>query len=242
MRIYPALDLLDGNCVRLKQGDFSQKTVYSDNPLSVVRYLEESGAQYLHLVDLSGAALSAKRQSRLIAEIAQSSSLRVQCGGGLRSLEEVREVLALGVERVILGSLAIKKKELTLEILKRFGSERIVLALDVRIQDEGIAYVADDAWKQLTNETLDSLLEFYTQAGLKHVLCTDISRDGLQAGPNDDLYRGLQESFPGLCFQASGGVRGTEDLKRMRALGLSASIVGRAFYENPSRIKEFLSC
>lgn len=242
MIIYPAIDLRGGRVVRLTEGRFDQEKSYGDDPLAVARGFAAAGAQWLHVVDLDGARDPARRQTALVERLARDSGLRVQTGGGIRTEEQVAALLAAGVTRVIVGSLAVKEPARVRAWLERFGPERIVLAPDVRLDDAGIPRVAAAGWQESTGVALDGLLTGYLSAGLLHILCTDISRDGKLTGPNNALYATLVGRFPSLQVQASGGVSSLDDLRALRATGAAGAIIGRALYENRFTLKEALAC
>jgi len=242
MIIYPAIDLRSGRVVRLNEGRFDQETAYGDNPLAVARGFAAAGALWLHLVDLDGAKDPARRQTALVEKLAHESGLLVQTGGGIRDESQVEALLKAGAQRVIIGSLAVKNPGLVRGWLKHFGAGRIVLAPDVRLEADGTARVAAAGWQESTRLTLDDFLADYLAAGLVHVLCTDISRDGRLTGPNAPLYRRLVEGFPALQIQASGGVSSLDDLRELQAAGAAGAIVGRALYENKFTLAEALAC
>ncbi len=231
MQIYPALDLLEGQCVRLKKGQFEEKTVYSDSPHQIIQILENSGAKYLHLVDLSGAKNPLHRQRTLVTELIAQTSLKIQYGGGIRSSEDIRQLLNLGIDRVVLGSIAVSQPPLTLDLIREFGPDRITLALDVFVSSSGYTQVATQGWRQSHNTSIQDLLFTYIKGNVSRILCTDIGRDGMMTGPNFDLYRTLITGFPEIEFQASGGIRNTEDLQQLESIGCHSAIVGRALYE-----------
>jgi len=242
MIIYPAIDLRGGRVVRLTEGQFDQETIYGDNPLSVARGFAAAGAVWLHLVDLDGAKDPARRQTALVEALARESGLLVQTGGGIRDESQVEALLKAGAQRVIVGSLAVKNPGLVRSWLKLFGAGRIVLAPDVRIGADGTSRVAAAGWQESTGVTLDDFLAEFISAGLVHVLCTDISRDGRLTGPNAALYTGMVQRFPALQIQASGGVGSLDDLRGLRGTGAAGAIVGRALYENRFTLPEALAC
>lgn len=241
MKIYPAIDLLDGNCVRLAQGEFSASTVYSSDPLSMAFSFARAGAEFLHLVDLSGAKDPRARQLPLLRSIIQASQLRVQVGGGIRSFQDVRDILQAGADRVVIGSAAVAKPELVLEILGEFGGERLTLALDVRLDNSNVPRLALQGWQDQTKITVEESLAPFLGKGLSRVLCTDISRDGMMSGPNLELYERLQRDFPSLEFQASGGVSSLADIRALREAGLGAVVIGRALYAGAFSLEEALA-
>ena len=229
MQIYPAIDLREGKCVRLSQGDFTRSTVYDDDPVAVARKFLADGAHWLHLVDLDGAKDPTCRQSKLIIKLIASSPLKIQTGGGVRSKGDVEDLLALGASRVIIGSLTIKQPDVVMRILDAYGPDRIVLALDVRSRKED-HLVATDGWQATSSQRVADVIKHYGKRA-HHVLCTDICRDGGLAGPNIDLYRSLRHAAPDLQIQASGGVGTLEDLALLRQAGVAAVVVGKALYE-----------
>ena len=242
MILYPAIDLRGGRVVRLTEGRFDQETTYGDNPLSVARGFASAGALWLHLVDLDGAKDPARRQTALVEKLARESGLLVQTGGGIRDESQVEALLKAGAQRVIVGSLAAKNPGLVRSWLKLFGAGRIVLAPDVRLDADGTPRVAAAGWQESTGVTLDDFLAGYVSAGLVHVLCTDISRDGRLTGPNSALYARMVQGFPALQIQASGGVSSLDDLRALRVTGAAGAIVGRALYENKFTLAEALAC
>ncbi len=242
MIIYPAIDLRGGRVVRLTEGKFDQEKSYGDDPLAVAQDFAASGATWLHVVDLDGAKDPAKRQTALVEKIARGSGLRMQTGGGIRDESQVAALLAAGAQRVIVGSLAVRQPDLVLSWLLSFGPEKIILSPDVRIGTDGIPRIAAAGWQETTGVALDDFLTGYLAVGLKHILCTDISRDGKLTGPNSALYAQLVKKFPSLQIQASGGVSSLDDLRVLQATGSAGAIVGRALYEKKFTLQEALSC
>jgi phosphoribosylformimino-5-aminoimidazole carboxamide ribotide isomerase len=242
MIIYPAIDLRGGRVVRLTEGKFDQEKSYGDDPLAVARGFQAAGATWLHVVDLDGAKDPARRQVALVERLARESGLQVQTGGGLRDESQVVALLNAGVQRVIVGSLAVRSPGLVRGWLRAFGPERILLSPDVRLDAAGVPRIATAGWQETTGVALDDFLAGYLSSGLVHVLCTDISRDGKLTGPNTALYASLVKQFPSLLLQASGGVSSLADLRALRATGVAGAIVGRALYENRFTLKEALAC
>ncbi|HWA24957.1 MAG TPA: 1-(5-phosphoribosyl)-5-[(5-phosphoribosylamino)methylideneamino]imidazole-4-carboxamide isomerase [Lacunisphaera sp.] len=242
MIIYPAIDLRGGRVVRLTEGKFDQEKSYGDDPLAVAQGFRAAGATWLHVVDLDGAKDPAKRQAPLVEKLARESGLRVQSGGGIRDEAQVAALLGAGVQRVIVGSLAVRSPDLVRGWLKQFGPERIILSPDVRLDHAGVPRIAAAGWQESTGVALDDFLAGYLSSGLVHILCTDISRDGKLTGPNAALYGSLVKKFPSLQVQASGGVSSLEDLRGLQATGAAGAIVGRALYENKFTLKEALAC
>jgi phosphoribosylformimino-5-aminoimidazole carboxamide ribotide isomerase len=242
MIIYPAIDLRGGRVVRLTEGKFDQEKTYGDDPLAVAKDFAASGATWLHVVDLDGAKDPTKRQTALVEQIARGSGLRMQTGGGIRDESQIAALLAAGAQRVIVGSLAAKQPELVRGWLKKFGAEKIILSPDVRLDADGIPRVAAAGWQESTGVALDDFLNGFLAAGLVHILCTDISRDGKLTGPNSALYGQLAKKFPTLQIQASGGVSSLDDLRVLKTTGSAGAIVGRALYEKKFTLKEALAC
>lgn len=242
MIIYPAIDLRGGRVVRLTEGKFDQEKSYGDDPLAVARGFRAAGAAWLHVVDLDGAKDPARRQIALVERLARESGLRMQTGGGIRDEAQIAALLAAGAERVIVGSLAVKDPALVKGWLKKFGPDRLILSPDVRLDATGTPRIAAAGWQESTGVALDDFLRDFLAAGLVHVLCTDISRDGKLTGPNTALYTELLRKFPALQLQASGGVSSLADLRALKAAGAPGAIVGRALYEGKFTLPEALAC
>ena len=240
--IIPALDLIDGTVVRLHQGDYGQQRDYGSDPLPRLQAYQAQGAEVLHLVDLTGAKDPAKRQIPLLKTLVAGVSVPVQVGGGVRSEADVAALLNAGVARVVIGSTAVKSPEVVKQWFTRFGAEQLVLALDVRIDDAGNKQVAVSGWQENSGVTLEALVEQFLPVGLKHVLCTDISRDGTLAGSNVDLYKEVCARFPQVAFQASGGIGGLADISALTDSGVSGVIVGRALLEGKFTLTEAIQC
>jgi phosphoribosylformimino-5-aminoimidazole carboxamide ribotide isomerase len=228
MIIYPAIDLINGQCVRLHKGDFDQQTTYNASPIETAQSYKDQGADWLHLVDLDGARDPSARQTDVIRDIIQSTQLKVQTGGGVRSLDDVQTLVDAGASRVVIGSLAVKSPETVMQAFERFGAYAICLAVDV-IPKADDFMVAVSGWQEESTMSINALIDQYKGVGLKHVLCTDIDRDGTMQGCNLELYAHLQTRYPDLVVQASGGVR---DLNDIRALNTAGVIIGKALYEN----------
>ena len=242
MIIYPAIDCREGKCVRLYQGDYQQQTIYSDSPIDTANAFADQGAEWLHVVDLDGAKNPEKNQSDLMKNLIQQSSLSIQIGGGVRSKQQIEYYLNAGAKRVIIGSLAVQQPDLVSNWLQQYGSEKIVLALDVLLDENQQARVAYNAWQSINPMSLDELIQQYRNVGLKHVLCTDIAKDGTMKGPNIQLYVSLKKQFPLLQIQASGGIHSLADLQQLRLENINGAITGRALYENKFTLQEALQC
>ena len=231
MKLIPAIDLRGGKCVRLFQGDFDRQTDYSDDPLGVARRFTELNVRDLHVVDLDGARTGDPVNRPIVEAIARESQLAVQVGGGIRDAKAISDWIEHGVSRCVIGSAAVSEPDLVLGWLRDFGPERLVLALDVRIDEDGLPRLATHGWTQTSETTLFDSITHYRSAGLRHVLCTDVSRDGAMSGPNLALYQEILRRFPGLELQASGGVRHAADLTALRNAGIPAAISGRALLD-----------
>ncbi len=231
MNIIPAIDLRDGKCVRLYQGDFDRQTNYAQDPLALARRYEEMGCDSLHIVDLDGALTGQQQNQTIIRKIVEASTITTQLGGGIRTGSQIESWLEAGLARVVIGSLAISEPDRVRDWIAQYGSERIVLALDVNVDSAGMPRVATHGWRQAQETTLWQCLDDYESPGIRHVLCTDISRDGALTGPNLDLYRELIARYPRIQLQASGGVRSIEDLEALREIGAHAAISGRALLD-----------
>ncbi len=240
--IIPALDLIDGNVVRLHQGDYDQKRDYGNDPLPRLLQYQKEGAKLLHLVDLTGAKDPQKRQISLLKTLIAGVSVPVQVGGGIRTEEDVKALLDAGASRVVVGSTAIKEPELVKSWLQRYGGEAIVLALDVRINPQGVKQVAISGWQENSDRTLEQTIEFFRPFGLKHVLCTDISKDGTLSGSNVELYREISQKYPDIAIQASGGIGDLADIAALPASGAIGVIVGRALLEDKFTVSEAIAC
>ena len=231
MRIIPAIDLKDGNCVRLYKGDFDRTTEYSSNPAEIGRRFSALNVEDLHIVDLDGARTGTQQNHAIVAAIAADSGLNVQLGGGIRTRENVSAWLKNGVSRCVVGSVAIKQPETVRTWIDEFGADAIVLALDVNLDDTGKPMLTTQGWTENSNTSLWECLDFYGAVGARHVLCTDVARDGAMSGPNFELYVEILNRYPALQLQASGGVRDIDDLELLRELGLPAAITGRALLD-----------
>jgi len=231
VEIFPAIDLSGGQCVRLTQGDFSTAKIYEADPIRQACRFVDAGAKWLHVVDLDGARVSGMRQKEVIIRIAKETPLKVQTGGGIRSEGLIEELLSCGVERVVVGSLAVKNKTLVKQWLRRFGGDHIVLAFDVRMRD-GVPEVMINGWQDGSQQFLFDVLDAYEGSGLKHVLCTDVSQDGMLKGPNKKLYMAIQGHYQNLALIASGGVGSSDDLVALANIGINEVVVGKAIYEN----------
>jgi phosphoribosylformimino-5-aminoimidazole carboxamide ribotide isomerase len=240
--VYPAIDVRDGRVVRLAQGDYARETRYEGAPLDVALRYAVQGAEWLHLVDLDAARAGGYTLAPLLGDIAGSTPLKVQTGGGVRKRDDVARILDAGADRVVIGSLSVREPGTVLAWLAEFGSDRITVALDTRRDEHGIWRLPVHGWTETASETLDELAARYAAAGLRHLLCTDIARDGMLTGPNLDLYAHLRDTVPGLSVQASGGVSAVGDVDGARAAGCAGIVLGRALLEGRFTLPEALAC
>lgn len=243
--LYPAIDVRNGRVVRLRQGDFARETHYADDPFAVARLYAQAGAKWLHLVDLDAARTGGYRLAPLLWRIKDETGLRVQTGGGVRTQADVQELLAVGADRVVIGSLAVREPNRVRDWLAQFGAERIAVALDTRRDELGWWRLPVQGWTLLEAHAardLATLLVFYAGAGLRHLLCTDIDLDGTLAGPNLDLYGRVLALAPNVALQASGGVRDVADVQALRAAGCAGTVLGRALLEGHVDLAEALAC
>ena len=231
MRIIPAIDLKDGKCVRLLKGDFDKTTEYSSNPEEIGARFSELDVEDLHIVDLDGARTGTQKNQKIVSEIARSTGLKVQLGGGIRSREDVSAWLSNGATRCVIGSVAIKEPATVVDWLRDFDPDTLVLALDVKLNDAGTPMLTTQGWTENSGTSLWDCLDAYGDAGVRHVLCTDVARDGAMTGPNFQLYVEILLRYPELQLQASGGVRDIDDLELLREIGVPAAITGRALLD-----------
>ncbi|STO63242.1 N-(5'-phospho-L-ribosyl-formimino)-5-amino-1-(5 '-phosphoribosyl)-4-imidazolecarboxamide isomerase [Haemophilus parahaemolyticus] len=241
-QIIPALDLINGQVVRLHQGDYAKQTTYSDNPIEQFANYVRQGAKQLHLVDLTGAKDPQARQIALIGKIIEATQSFVQVGGGIRTEQDVADLLAVGANRVVIGSTAVKDREMVKGWFAKYGAEKFVLALDVNINASGQKIVAISGWQEASGVLLEELIEDFQTVGLQHVLCTDISRDGTLVGSNVDLYREICAKYPQIQFQSSGGIGSLADIEVLKGTGVAGVIVGRALLEGKFTVSEAIKC
>jgi phosphoribosylformimino-5-aminoimidazole carboxamide ribotide isomerase len=242
MQLIPAIDLRDGQCVRLFKGDFARETRYPVDPVGLAKSYAELGARWLHIVDLDGAERGEPVNLALIARMRAAAGCEIQLGGGIRTRASLERTLKIA-SRAVVGSLAVSEPELVAGWLRELGSERLTLGLDVRIDADATPLVATHGWTRASTLTLAAAIDRYAAAGLRHVLCTDIDRDGALAGPNTALYRDCVERWPDIAFQASGGVRDATDLAALATTGVAAAISGKALLEGrlkPEELRPFL--
>jgi phosphoribosylformimino-5-aminoimidazole carboxamide ribotide isomerase len=248
--VYPAIDVRDGRVVRLQQGDYARETRYPDEPFAVAMRYADAGARWLHLVDLDAALEGGYTLAPLLSRIAADGRLRVQTGGGVRDEKALATILDAGASRVVVGSLAVRRSDWVVQWLSRYGAERITIALDTRQDDAGVWRLPVHGWTENAGLDLDACLDLYRDAGARHLLCTDIARDGMMRGPNIDLYRRLAARNAGIAnashrvfeIQASGGIRDVADILAARAAGCAGAVLGRSLLEGGIRLDEALRC
>jgi phosphoribosylformimino-5-aminoimidazole carboxamide ribotide isomerase len=238
MMLIPAIDLRDGRCVRLLRGDFAEETQYDVEPRKLLERYRDLGASWLHLVDLDGARAGTPGNRAVVLELAAQHALHLQVGGGIRDSATIDAFLHAGVGRVVIGSAAVVQPEQVRMWLRRFGADSITLALDVRMDGEGVPRCATHGWQVQSSVSLWQAVDAYRAEGLIHVLCTDVARDGAMTGPNLALYREAIRRFGDIEWQASGGVRAGNDLHELAAAGVSAAISGRALLEHSISVEE----
>jgi len=241
MLVIPAIDLRAGRVVRLKQGDYARETRYEFDAGALAADYADAGATWLHLVDLDGAKSGAFENLRAIEKIAAAERLAVQAGGGVRGEDDVQRLLDAGVARVVVGSVAVREPEKVEKWISRHGEDRLCIALDTR-NENGVWRLPSAGWTQSEGATLDELAPRYAAAGAKHLLCTDISRDGMLTGPNLDLYAHVRRVAPRLSIIASGGVRDVGDVRTLRAQGLDGVVLGRSLLEGRLTLTDALAC
>ena len=231
MIIYPAIDLFDGKAVRLFKGDYAQMTVYNENPVAVAMDFKAQGATHIHLVDLEGARLGTTPNLETVCAIKAATGLFCEIGGGIRSMEIVKRYLDAGIDRVILGTAAVKDPTFLTDAVSRYG-EKIAVGIDIR---DG--FVAIQGWTEKSEEDAFGFCEKMQKLGVKTLICTDISRDGAMQGANHDLYRKLSEQFS-MRIIASGGVSSMEDVQRLAAMEIHGAIIGKAYYTGAVNLKD----
>jgi len=233
MRIIPAIDIIDGKCVRLSQGDYNTKKIYNESPLEVAKQFEANGIKDLHLVDLDGAKSSGIVNWRVLADITTKTNLKVDFGGGIKQDDDLRIAFENGASQITGGSIAVKDRNLFLTWLKTYGANKIILGADAKA-----GKIAINGWKDETSQHLTDFVTSYCAEGVSYVICTDISKDGMLQGAATDLYRNLIQNNPTIKLIASGGVSCLADLDELRTLGCEGAIIGKAIYENRINLKD----
>ncbi len=233
MRIIPAIDIIDGKCVRLSKGDYTTKIIYNKNPLEVVKEFEAHGIQYLHLVDLDGAKSSQIVNHKILEQIASQTSLIIDFGGGLKSDNDLRIAFESGANQITGGSIAVKNPKLFQEWLSKYGSEKIILGADANNEK-----IVVSGWLEESKEDLIPFIQNYQEKGIQYVICTDIAKDGMLEGPSFALYDKILKQSKGIKLIASGGVSTFDELPKLAALGCNGTIIGKAIYENRITLKQ----
>jgi phosphoribosylformimino-5-aminoimidazole carboxamide ribotide isomerase len=226
MRIIPAIDIIDGKCVRLSKGDYATKKIYNEHPLEVAKAFEGVGIQYLHLVDLDGAKSQHIVNYKVLEDIASKTSLQIDFGGGLKSDKDLHIAFESGAKQITGGSIAVKDPDIFKGWLKTYGANKIILGADA--QDEKVAI---SGWMEASQEDLIPFIASYKKEGVSYVICTDISKDGMLEGPSFDLYKRILEEVPGVNLIASGGISHFDELPKLAEMGCEGTIIGKAIYE-----------
>lgn len=233
MRIIPAIDIIDGKCVRLTQGDYAQKIIYSEDPVEMAKSFEDAGLTHLHLIDLDGAKNGKVTNWKVVENITRNTQLKVDFGGGIKTRDEVSRLLQAGILQVNLGSIAVREPDTVIAWMEEFGADRIILSADVKNE-----FISINGWQDNSSINIVTFLRDYVSRGIVNVTCTDISTDGMLTGPNFELYEKLLLTFPQLIVIASGGVSCMEDLTELDRIGVDGVIVGKAIYEGKIRLDE----
>jgi phosphoribosylformimino-5-aminoimidazole carboxamide ribotide isomerase len=240
--IYPAIDIREGRVVRLLQGDYALETSYSNHPLELAKAYKEAGAVWLHLVDLDAAKAGSYTLLDTAARMQKEIGLKIQSGGGIRSKADIELLINSGIDRVVIGTLAIKQPDLIAECIQEHGADRITVALDTRQDEKSIWQLPVKGWTEQSEKNLFDMLDFYQTKGLRHLLCTDIARDGMLTGLNNRLYGEIAARFPDISVQASGGVKTLQDIRDAKTAGAGGAILGRALLEGRFSLQEALAC
>ena len=233
MEIIPAIDLIEGKCVRLTQGDYEQKKIYNEDPLEVAKQFEAAGLRRLHVVDLDGAKAGHIINHRILEKLSAKTSLHIDFGGGLKTDDDLRIAFECGAKQITGGTIAVKNRDVFLRWLETFGSEKIILGADVKNEK-----IAIGGWLETSDLWLKDFLQDYVNQGIKYTICTDIEKDGLLRGASTELYKTILTDFPDLKLIASGGVSNMDDLEKLREIGCFGAIVGKAIYEKRVTLKQ----
>lgn len=232
IELIPAIDIINGQCVRLTKGDYNQKKVYNDNPVEVAKHFEELGFKRLHVVDLDGAKSKHIVNDGVLKEITKATNLVVDFGGGIKTKDDIEKAFEAGASMVTVGSVAVTNRQLFLDWIEIYGAERLILGADVRK-----GKISINGWKEDSSEELLPFLKHYVDKGVKNVLCTEISKDGTLQGPAIDLYKDIMKAYPDMHLIASGGVSSNDDITDLNKAGIPAVVFGKAFYEGKIDIK-----
>ncbi len=238
IRIIPAIDIIDGKCVRLSEGDFNRKKVYDQNPVTIAQHFEEAGVSHLHLVDLDGARQKKIVNWAVLENIASKTDLQIDFGGGVQSDQDLRTAFDCGAQQITAGSIAVKEESVVIQWLEEYGSEKIILGADSK---EG--KIAVSGWTEVTNLDLYRFLSKYVDRGIRYAICTDVTKDGLLQGTNLNMYRAIKQKLPHLFLIASGGVTQIDEIESLDRIGVNGAIIGKALYEGQielSQLKDYL--
>ncbi|WPP51097.1 1-(5-phosphoribosyl)-5-[(5-phosphoribosylamino)methylideneamino]imidazole-4-carboxamide isomerase [Catalinimonas niigatensis] len=233
MEIIPAIDIIDGKCVRLTQGDYAQKKEYHSNPLEVAKKYEDHGIRRLHLVDLDGAKAKKVINYQVLGQITRHTSLKVDFGGGVQSDADLKIVFEMGAQQVTGGSIAVRKPEIFMQWLQTYGAEKVILGADAKDRK-----IAISGWQESTTQDVLEFIKDYHQKGVQYVICTDVAKDGVMEGPSIALYKEILAITPKVKLIASGGVSGIEDLHQLKSIGVYGVIIGKAIYEGKINLEE----
>jgi len=232
MKIIPAIDIIDGKCVRLSKGDYGTKKIYNENPVEVAKEFESFGIKFLHLVDLDGAKSKHIINQKVLENIARETSLQIDFGGGLKTLEDIEIAFNSGAKQITIGSIAVQNPEFCFDLIKKYGSDKIILGADCDNKK-----IKTSGWLEESNQDVIDFILQYQEKGVKNVICTDISKDGMLEGPSTDLYKNIL-SQTSIQLVASGGISCMEDVCHMKEIGCSGTIIGKAIYEGRIELKE----
>ena len=233
MRIIPAIDIINGKCVRLSKGDYSTQKIYNENPLEVAKMFENHGIEYLHLVDLDGAKSSKIVNHKILEQIASKTTLKIDFGGGLKSDADLKIAFESGANQITGGSIAVKNREIFEKWIAEYGSDKIILGADANNEK-----VAVSGWLEDSNEDLVPFIQMYQSKGIQYVICTDIAKDGMLEGPSFELYKKILVEAKGIKLIASGGISTFEELPKLAEMGCEGTIIGKAIYEHKISMKE----
>jgi phosphoribosylformimino-5-aminoimidazole carboxamide ribotide isomerase len=233
MKIIPAIDIIEGKCVRLSQGDYNKKTIYNEDPLEVAKQFEDFGIKFLHLVDLDGARSSKVINLSVLERIASKTNLYIDFGGGVKSDDDIRAVFNAGAKQITAGSIAVKNQAQVEDWLDKYGNDKIILGADVK--DE---FIVTQGWEEKSNLKLEPFLQKYLNKGIRDVICTDVSKDGMLQGSSIELYQKIIKIFPEIQLIASGGIYSVKELERLRKMGVHGAIIGKAIYEGKISLKD----
>lgn len=232
MKIIPAIDIIDGKCVRLSKGDYGTKKIYNENPVEIAKEFESFGIRFLHLVDLDGAKSKHIVNQKVLEDIVRETALNIDFGGGLKSLEDIEIAFNSGAKQITIGSIAVQNPEFCFDLIEKYGSEKIILGADCDNRK-----IKTSGWLEESDQDVIDFILQYQERGMKNVICTDISKDGMLEGPSTELYQNIL-SRTSIQLVASGGISGIKDVSRMKEIGCTGTIIGKAIYEGRIELKE----